>query len=286
MNPKFQAAIEPRDDVVTVKLAGEIDEDNDLDGLVDKLAGAKMVLLDLAEVSRINSGGVRDWVNWLARVEKGGATRIIFVECSPTIVAQVNLVHNFTGGGAIKSFYAPYFCPACNREKLLLLEARDLVNQRPFRAPISRCDECDGMMDFDDLEGSYFGFLGHAGKVLVESGTGEEAAALRELTPSTGEGKLKLRSNPGGFSPSPPPASGGLPLAPALPAAPRLGDSFVARTPTGPAAWPPPAVEETIDRLGPPPAEPQSIGAWIVVGILVAIALGLLVYVFVTGEHP
>ena len=33
-------------------------------------------------------------------------------------------------------------------------------NPAPHEPPICRCDECDRVMDFDDLADSYFAFLG------------------------------------------------------------------------------------------------------------------------------
>ena len=54
------------------------------------------------------------------------------------IVAQINLVSNFTGTGVVKSFYAPYFCPNCDREKVLLVETRDMAGKGPFKARSSR----------------------------------------------------------------------------------------------------------------------------------------------------
>src|SRR6185503_829319 len=100
MNPKFHAAVHQRDDVTYVKLGGVIDEDNELTDLIDRIP-AGTVVIDLAEIERINSCGVRDWVNWLTKVEKGpgGASRVVLVECSPAIVSQINLVNNFTGTG-------------------------------------------------------------------------------------------------------------------------------------------------------------------------------------------
>jgi anti-anti-sigma regulatory factor len=150
MNPKFQASVQSRDDVTYVKLSGVIDEDNELGTLADKL-GTGTAVIDVSEIERINSCGVRDWVNWLGKAEKGGA-KVVLVECSPAIVAQINLVNNFTGQGVVKSFYAPYFCPNCDLEKVLLVETRDLYSIQPFKAPSCRCDECDGPMDFDDME--------------------------------------------------------------------------------------------------------------------------------------
>jgi anti-anti-sigma factor len=162
MNPKFHAAVHQRDDVAYVKLGGVIDEDNELTDLTDRIP-AGTVVIDLGEIERINSCGVRDWVNWLTKVEKGGG-RIVLVECSPAIVSQINLVNNFTGAGVVKSFFAPYFCPNCDREKVLLVEASEM-GPSPHRAPTCRCDECDGVMDFDDMEDSYFAFLGTAKRV-------------------------------------------------------------------------------------------------------------------------
>ena len=167
MNPKFQASVNARDDVSYVKIGGIIDEDNELGSLADRI-GAGTAISDLSDVERINSCGVRDWVNWLGKAEKGGA-RVVLVQCSPAIVAQINLVNNFSGNGVVKNFFAPYFCPNCDREKVLLVETRDVVGQKPFRAPTCRCDECDGPMDFDDMEESYFAFIANGKKVVTDS---------------------------------------------------------------------------------------------------------------------
>ncbi|MDY0001703.1 MAG: hypothetical protein RBU30_10440, partial [Polyangia bacterium] len=107
MNQKFNADVSQREDVTYIKLSGVIDEDNELAALTERV-GSGTTVIDLAEIERINSCGVRDWVNWLGKSEKKGAD-IIMVECSPAIVAQINLVNNFVGKGAVKSFYAPYF---------------------------------------------------------------------------------------------------------------------------------------------------------------------------------
>src|SRR5262244_1425848 len=136
MNPKFQASVQAREDVTFVKLAGVIDEDNELQSLSDRL-GAGTAVIDVSEIERINSCGVRDWVNWLSKAEKNGA-KVVLVECSPAIVAQINLVNNFTGAGVVKSFFAPYFCPACDLEKVLLVEAQEMVGQEPPKAPTCR----------------------------------------------------------------------------------------------------------------------------------------------------
>lgn len=202
MGSKFHSEVHTREGVTYLKLGGVIDEDNDLAGLESKLGPGSLVI-NLAEVERINSCGVRDWVNWLGRVEKNGA-RPILVECAPPIVSQINLVHNFTGSGAVKNFYAPYFCSRCEKEKILLLETRDVAASGgpPFTAPTVRCDECDGPMDFDDMEESYFAFLSNAKK--VPSDPSVDAVMQEFAVESTGSGSGgKLRPRAGTGSPPP-----------------------------------------------------------------------------------
>lgn len=193
---KFQASIQHRGDVSYVKLGGVIDEDNELGDLVEKIPTGTAVI-DLGEIERINSCGVRDWVNWLSKLETNG-TRSVLVECSPAIVAQINLVNNFTGSGVVKSFYVPYFCPECDEEKVLLVEASDM-GPPPHEPPTCRCDECDLVMDFDDMPDSYFAFLSNQ-KKLAESE--KINGAMRDLgrgsdpaETATAKGKIKSRAS-------------------------------------------------------------------------------------------
>ena len=199
MGAKFSSELAAQGGVVSLKLRGVIDEDNELTGIESQLS-AGVTVLDLADIERINSCGVRDWVNWLGRIEKLGA-RLVFVNCSQAIVAQMNLVHNFSASGIVKSFYAPYFCPRCNKERLLRLETRDLVHQTPITsAPTCRCDDCDGPMDFDDMEESYFAFMNNLKKVLGDTATEEILQAVAAA--SEGGAKQRTRGSSTGITPA------------------------------------------------------------------------------------
>lgn len=233
MGAKFSSELTSRDGVTTLKLVGVVDEDNELVSLESKLSGGPL-LLDLSEIDRINSCGVRDWVNWLGRIEKNGA-RPVFISCSPAIVAQINLVHNFTAGGIVKSFYAPYYCPRCEKEKLLRLETRDLLAQAPItNAPTCRCDECDGPMEFDDMEESYFAFLNNAKKVL---GDPSYEQTMREIAAaSEGGGRMRARSTGASIPPvtsTSPGVTHSTPASPVPGGMPSSGMSPTNRTPTG-----------------------------------------------------
>src|ERR1041384_6892918 len=210
MSNKFQSSIQHRGDMSFVKLGGVIDEDNELADLVDKIPSGTAVI-DLGEIERINSCGVRDWVNWLSKLENNG-TRSVLVECSPAIVAQINLVNNFTGNGVVKSFYVPYFCPECDEEKVLLVEATDM-GPPPHEPPTCRCDECDLVMDFDDMPDSYFAFLSNQRKLAEPD---KINGAMRDLSrgaePDRGSGgKARSRTSQPNLS------SGSKPSVPSLP---------------------------------------------------------------------
>src|SRR5436190_8794698 len=219
MSQKFQAAVHHRDDISYVKLTGVIDEDNELGDLVDKIPPGTAVI-DLGEIERINSCGVRDWVNWLSKLEQNG-TRSVLVECSPAIVAQINLVNNFTGNGVVKSFYVPYFCPECDEEKVLLVEAGDM-GPPPHEPPTCRCDECDLVMDFDDMPDSYFAFLSNQRKIVEPD---KINGAMRDMgrggDDGNGKGKVRSRASQpnlsAGSGSAPGGGAGAKPSVPSLP---------------------------------------------------------------------
>src|SRR5262245_17879078 len=230
MSQKFQAAVHHRDDVSYIKLSGVIDEDNELADLVDKIPPGTAVI-DLGEIERINSCGVRDWVNWLGKLEANN-TKIVLVECSPAIVAQINLVNNFTGNGVVKSFYVPYFCPECDEEKVLLVEAADM-GPPPHEPPTCRCDECDLVMDFDDMPDSYFAFLSNQKKVAEPDKINGAMRGLgrggRESSGEKSQPKVRSRQSQPNLQ------SGSKPSVPSLPS--------IQRTSTHPASGNFPAVQ-------------------------------------------
>ena len=211
MSQKFSAVVHHRDDVSFIKLAGVIDEDNELTEVIDKLL-APTIAIDLAEVQRINSAGVRDWVNWLARLGER-ASGIVLIECSPAMVAQINLVHNFTGNAYVKSFYVPYFCPECDEEKSLLVEAADL-GPPPHEPPTCRCDECDLVMEFDDLADSYFAFLSTEKQLRA---TEEMQSVLDEMGPDGERSRIRSRIGTASMPASQVGHASSLPSIPSLP---------------------------------------------------------------------
>ena len=157
-----------------VEFHGEIDEHADFGELRRRLRGA--LVFDLGEVRRINSCGVREWVNFVrdlapAPGNTSGVTDLVFTHCSPAIVTQLNMIYNFRGRAKVRSFLAPYVCKACDHEEDKLLEEQThfaIANVgsggpgRVRRPPEFNCEKCGGRMEFDDLPERYLSFLNDA----------------------------------------------------------------------------------------------------------------------------
>lgn len=142
-------------DTVVVEFNGEMDERAELAELREKLEGK--ATFDLAGVRRIDSCGVREWVRFVGELP---AIDLTLTRCSPAVVTQLNLIHNFRGGAKITSFFAPYVCNHCNLEDEKLVEiggrrAELEAGEMPFFA----CDGCGRSMEFDEIAERYLSFL-------------------------------------------------------------------------------------------------------------------------------
>jgi hypothetical protein len=148
--------IKERPGFTTVEFFGEIDENADFAELRRRLKG--QVVFHLAEVRRINSCGVREWVNFVRDLP--GVTELTFTHCSPAIVTQLNMIYNFRGAAKVRSFLAPYVCESCGHEEEKLLDLQTHFPTRDFkRVPDFKCDKCGSPMEFDDLPERYLSFL-------------------------------------------------------------------------------------------------------------------------------
>ncbi len=137
------------------KLSGNIEENTKLD---EALGEPKPQMeIHLKDISRINSIGVKGWIKYFQNCQAKG-TKITFTECSTAIVEQINLISNFTCGGAIESIYLPYSCGKCRTEQLCLLKVEDL-KKLGMNLPTLKCSKCTGTAEFDDIPEDYLAFL-------------------------------------------------------------------------------------------------------------------------------
>ncbi len=144
-----------RPGLTIVEFTGEIDENADFAELKKRLRGP--VVFQLAEIRRINSCGVREWVNFVRDLPQ--VTELTFSHCSPAIVTQLNMIFNFRGTAKVRSFYAPYVCDACGHEEDKLLDVQSQFVGGKFQAPEFGCEQCSASMEFDDLPERYLSFL-------------------------------------------------------------------------------------------------------------------------------
>jgi anti-anti-sigma regulatory factor len=144
---------------VVLTLAGVMDENSVLPEFPSGVRGR--VVIDLADVSMINSLGCRNWIAWI----KGGATvpgGVALVNCSPAVVNQTNILIGFLPGYVrVESFFVPYYCEGCGREERILLTHGHefdadgrlaLVDEMP-------CPDCKAIMALDVIRERYFKFL-------------------------------------------------------------------------------------------------------------------------------
>ncbi len=141
--------------VQVVKLRGRLTEAFKGEQLGRTLAGR--VVFDLAEVDRVTSFGVREWLAMLSAATR--MTESYFVRCSESIVNQLTMIRRFDGGARIVSFFAPYLCGGCGTEFERLLDCeRDEHEIRSLVPANVGCPRCDTESAFDDDARSYLAF--------------------------------------------------------------------------------------------------------------------------------
>lgn len=141
-----------------ITLHGDFTEMTRFDALAARIVGATDLELDLASVRYLSSAGVREWCQFLSALPAGTTYR--FRHCSIAFATQAAMVPMVLGEGEVTSLEAPYFCEACDREDLRLLEpgvvARDGDRLVP---PRLHCASCGAELVFDDVPERYFAFL-------------------------------------------------------------------------------------------------------------------------------
>jgi hypothetical protein len=172
--------------ILVVRLAGRMTETFKGAALAKQLEGD--VLLDLGDVERVTSFGVREWLQLLQEAEPR-MRKLYLGRCAEPIVNQMSMIRRFSGDGQIVSFYAPYACEACSTQFERLVDCEydaDAITKGV--APAASCPRCDGAGAFDDDAHTYFGFAApHAGKSIPFEIRAALAALERRDEPVGGE---------------------------------------------------------------------------------------------------
>ncbi len=152
MSDSLAIKITPQDQKGLIELSGRIDEDSHFEELLN--LSPSHYIFDFNGVNLINSCGVREWINLVAKLAQKSV--ITYRNCPQIMVEQMNMVQGFFPAGVtIESFYAPYFDPDQDREIKILIQTTEVVN---FKAPLKN-NEQGKPLEFDALEAQYFNFL-------------------------------------------------------------------------------------------------------------------------------
>jgi ABC-type transporter Mla MlaB component len=144
--------------ITCLKLAGTVDEQFDGKGLAGGVKGGTLIL-DLAEIERISSFGIREWVDFISAVQQKVGS-LWFVECAPKVIDQFNMVANFGGSGHLVSFYAPYRCDYCDDDRRRLVQvAAEWEQLKTGKMPERSCESCGNVEYFDEDPLTFFSFL-------------------------------------------------------------------------------------------------------------------------------
>lgn len=113
------------------------------------------VIVDVSGVSRINSCGVREWINAFRNLSD--ELQIEFHNCSIPFMEQVNMISNFVKKGSIVSFLVPFICSECEEGSRLMVKTPQGGAEVTIRPP--ECQKCGVEMEMQDEPEDYFHFL-------------------------------------------------------------------------------------------------------------------------------
>ncbi|MBK8012107.1 MAG: hypothetical protein IPK13_12225 [Deltaproteobacteria bacterium] len=137
-------------------LSGDITEKADFSPLL--ASSLSPLVVDLLDIGRINSSGVREWLSFVRKLSAEGR-QLVLLRCSPAIVQQANMITNFLGNAEVHSTLAPYYCPSCDHDHFEEISTQGVDQQTPQLADQIPCPHCGQMMEFSDLSSDYFAFL-------------------------------------------------------------------------------------------------------------------------------
>lgn len=136
-----------------VVLRGDFTEATRFDELMPAMVGR--VVFDTAQVTYMNSLGVRAWCEFLRQARIQGYE---FHACSVPFILQASMVRDVIGRGTVTSFFAPFHCIGCDHQEERLLQSAAILASN-LEPPVFKCPSCGGALEFDDLPERYFAFL-------------------------------------------------------------------------------------------------------------------------------
>ena len=139
-------------------IVGAIDEEAEVHLMPHIASLRSQVAVNFRQVTNVNSCGVRAWINFMRELSKG--RQIVFEECKPEIISQINMIPSFRGAAKIQSVYGSYDCSQCkNHQDVLLIKGKNLPGKLSDGLPKISCERCKNPLELDELEEEYFAWM-------------------------------------------------------------------------------------------------------------------------------
>lgn len=176
--------------ITCLKFSGTIDEQFSGKAVAATVKPGTLIL-DLADVTKISSFGIREWVDFMNQIGQK-VDQLFLIELAPKIVDQLNMVANFAGKGRVVSFYAPYRCDYCDddRRRLLQFES-DYEAIKNMKPPVRPCEACGNPEYFDEDPTSFFSFLAQQPKFELDPAVATFLSAKMNYAVAEGR-KIKI----------------------------------------------------------------------------------------------
>lgn len=156
-----------------IAIRGRMNESFPADDIQAEIKGATVV--DLRDVDRVSSFGVRGWLQVLTRSKD---KPLYLSHCSDAIVNQITMMRNFCGHARIHSFLAPYACDGCGADFSVLYHSIDDRERIETRRPVDvACPECGEATEMDEDPFTYFDLSEH----LLDEPVPELERAIAEM---------------------------------------------------------------------------------------------------------
>jgi len=136
---KLEVQFQKQGSSFQIKIVGDIDEESRLSTY--SLIGAEKVEMDLEGLGRINSLGVKAWIDW---IDQAKDAKFIFSNCPEIFVHQANIMSGFLPKVfKIQSFFIPYYWEEQELERSFLFDYDRHYSQTNFVFP-EKITESDG----------------------------------------------------------------------------------------------------------------------------------------------
>jgi hypothetical protein len=131
-----------------VTVAGVVSEDSRFN-LPDPRG--RRVIIDPRGVERMNSLGVRNWIDFIEQLGTRSPD-IVIRRLPPVMVWQASMITTFVGRSRIESFLSPWFCPRC---ETTIEQLHGYFDEVPMHIA---CPQCRSPMELDWDRDAYLAF--------------------------------------------------------------------------------------------------------------------------------